>query len=103
MTTKVKKENSTTAKIKELTGVKPDKISEEQLVKLQAVVKDINLMHHEVGVVAAKKHSMIHNLVQQQNVLLDLQKVFEDEYGTLDIDINDGSIRYEDGEINKED
>ena len=95
----------TNAKIKELKGIKPEKISDEQLIKLQALVKDINLMHHEIGIVEAKKHSMIHNMVQQQNLLLEMQTEFEKEYGTIDIDINDGSIRYdkENGEINKED
>lgn len=95
---------NTSKKIKELKGIKPEKITEEQLIKLRALVKDINLSHHEIGVIEAKKHSMMHVLVQKQNDLLKVQEEFEKEYGTLDIDINDGSIKYEDnGEVNKED
>ena len=100
-TTKVK---GTSSRIKELKGIKPEKITDEQLIKLQALVKDINLMHHEIGVVEAKKHSMIHNMVTQQNELLRMQKVFEDDYGTLDINVDDGTINYpENGEANKKD
>ena len=39
---KTKKESSTTAKIKELTGVKPEKISDEQLRKVQDTVNNLN-------------------------------------------------------------
>tara|TARA_R100001510_G_scaffold52250_1_gene52795 strand:+ start:627 stop:944 length:318 start_codon:yes stop_codon:yes gene_type:complete len=103
-TTKVK---GTSKKIKELRGVediRPEKITDDQLIKLRALVKDINLSHHEIGVVEAKKHSMMHILVEKQNDLLKVQKELEKEYGTLDIDINDGTIKYEeDGEVNKED
>ena len=98
------KTKGTTAKIKELKGIKPEKITEEQLKDLQELVKDINMMHHEIGVVESKKHSMIHNMVQQQNILLGMQKTFEDDYGTLDINIEDGTINYpENGEVNKKD
>ena len=94
----------TNAKIKELKGIKPEKITDDELVALRALVKDINLAHHEIGVIEAKKHSMMHVLVQKQNDLLSTQEKFEKEYGTLDIDINDGTIKYEDnGEVNKED
>ena len=95
---------NTSKKIKELKGIKPEKITDDQLIKLRALVKDINLSHHEIGVIEAKKHSMMHVLVQKQNDLLKVQEEFEKEYGTLDIDINDGSIKYEDnGEVNKKD
>ena len=84
---------------------KPEKITEEQLTKLKALVKDVNLMHHELGVFEGRKHHMLSILTKQQNTLADLQKEFEKEYGTLNIDINDGSIKYEkeNGEVNKED
>ena len=84
---------------------KPEKITNEELTTLKALVKDINLMHHELGVFEGRKHHMLSILTKQQNTLADLQKEFEKEYGTLNIDINDGSIKYEkeNGEVNKED
>ena len=101
-TTKTK---GTNAKIKELKGIKPEKITEEQLKDLQELVKDINMMHHQIGVAEAKKHSMIHAMGEGQSKLMDMQETFKEEYGTTDIDINDGSIKYEEenGEVNKED
>tara|TARA_R100001463_G_scaffold130206_1_gene189412 strand:+ start:908 stop:1219 length:312 start_codon:yes stop_codon:yes gene_type:complete len=101
-TTKVK---GTSAKIKELTGVKPEKITDEQLTKLKALVSDINKMHIELGVFEGRKHKMLEHLMSQQGNLIEIQKELEDEYGTLNIDINDGSIKYEEenGEVNKED
>ena len=93
--TKTKKENSTTAKIKELNGIKPKNITNEQLKDLQELVKDINMMHHQIGVVEAKKHNMIHAMADSQSKLVDMQELFMKEYGTIDIDVNDGSIKYE--------
>ena len=96
---------NTSKKIKELKGIKPEKITDEQLKELQELVKDINIMHHQIGVTEAKKHSMIHAMAESQSKLVDMQEVFTKEYGTTDIDINDGSIKYEkeNGEVNKED
>jgi hypothetical protein len=41
--TKTKKESSTTAKIKELTGIKPEKITEQQLKKVQDTVNNLKI------------------------------------------------------------
>ena len=102
---KLKKKSSTSAKIKELKGIKPEKITDEHLKDLQELVKDINLMHHQIGVAEAKKHNMIHAMAESQSKLLDMQEIFKKEYGTTDVDITDGSINYEEenGEVNKED
>ena len=96
-----------TPKVKDIIDItpKPEKITEEQLTKAQSLVKDINLMHHEIGVIEAKKHSLIHNMAGQQKVLFDMQDEFKVEYGTDDIDIQTGTINYskENGETNKKD
>jgi len=103
-TTKVK---GTSKRIKELKGIediRPEKITDEELAQLRDLVKNINLAHHEIGVIEAKKHSMMHVLVQKQNDLLAMQDKIEKEYGTLDVDINDGTIKYEeDGKADKKD
>ena len=84
---------------------KAEKITEEQLTKLQTAVKDINQVQHQIGVLEAKKHSMIHGMTRHQDTLMNLQDEFQKDYGTVDIDIDDGTIRYEkeNGEVNKED
>ena len=51
-----KKKSSTTAKIKELKGIKPEKITDEQLKKVQETVNNLNRTQMEVGQVETRKH-----------------------------------------------
>ena len=101
---KLKKENSTSKKIKELTGVKPEKVTEEQLEKVQTTVNNLNRSQLEIGAMELRKHDKLHNIASMREELTELQKEFEKEYGTFDIDIQSGTINYpENGEVNKED
>ena len=100
-TTKTK---GTNAKIKELKGVKPEKITDEQLKKVQDTVNGINRSQLEIGMMEIKKHEMMHNIAGLRDSLAVLQSEFEKDYGTFDINIQDGVINYpENGEANKED
>ena len=101
-TTKTKGTNS---KIKELKGVKPEKITDEQLKKVQDTVNNINRAQLEIGSVELKKHEMMHNIAGLRDELTVLQTEFQKDYGTFDINIQDGVINYpkENGEVNKED
>ena len=65
---------------------KAEKITEKQLTKLQAIVSDINMVQHQIGVMETKKHNMMHQMGENQSKLLELQKEFEKEYGTFDIE-----------------
>ena len=58
-TTKTK---GTNAKIKELKGIKPEKITDEQLAKVQEAVNNINRAQLEVGSLEIKKHEMMHGI-----------------------------------------
>jgi len=100
-TTKTKGTNS---KIKELKSVKPEKISEEQLKKVQDTVNGINRSQLEIGSLEIKKHEMMHGIAGLRDELTVLQAEFEKEYGTFDINIQDGLINYpENGEADKKD
>ena len=92
-TTKVK---GTSRKIKELKGVKPEKITKEQLERVQKSVNDINRAQLEIGTLEVRKHEIIHNIAGTKEELTVLQSEFEKEYGTFDINIQDGTINYED-------
>ena len=97
-TTKVK---GTSKKIKELKGIKPEKVTDEQLKRIQETVSVINRAHSEIGTIETKKHALMHQVSASQEVLHSLQTELEKEYGTVDININDGTINYkEDGEAN---
>ena len=101
-TTKTK---GTNAKIKELKGAKPEKITDEQLKKVQDVINDINRSQMELGQMETKKHAMLHNVSALQEAVGVIRDEFEKEYGTADVNIQDGTINYpkENGEVNKED
>ena len=101
---KTKKESSTTAKIKELTGVKPEKITDEQLKKVQDTVNNLNRSQLEIGSMEVKKHELMHQVAGLRDGLTVLQSEFEKDYGTFDINIQDGTINYpENGEADKKD
>jgi len=52
-----------------------------------------------------RKHDLLHNIAGLRDELKVIQQEFEKDYGTYDININDGSINYpkENGEVNKKD
>ena len=94
----------TNAKIKELKGIKPEKITNEQLEKVQDSVNNINRAQLEIGSMELKKHEIMHNIAGLRDELTLLQAEFEKEYGTFDINIQDGTINYkEDVEADKKD
>ena len=101
-TSKVK---GTSKKIKELTGVKPEKITEEQLKKVQDTINNLNKSQLEIGSIELRKHDILHGIAGMRDELTVLQGEFQKEYGTFDINIQDGTINYpkENGEVNKKD
>ena len=100
-TTKLK---GTSKKIKELKGLKPEKITDEQLKKVQDTVNNINRAQLEIGSMELKKHEIMHNISSLRDDLTVLQTEFVKDYGTFDINIQDGMINYpENGEVNKKD
>ncbi len=90
------KTKGTNAKIKELKGIKPEKITAEQLDKVQTNVNAMNRAQLEIGSMEVRKHEMMHNIAGLRDELTLLQGEFEKEYGTFDINIQDGTINYED-------
>jgi len=98
------KTKGTNAKIKELKGIKPEKITNEQLKKVQDTVNNLNRSQLEIGTMELRKHDLLHGIAGMRDELTVLQKDFEKEYGTFDVNIQDGTINYpENGEVNKED
>tara|TARA_Y100001963_G_scaffold53010_1_gene74277 strand:- start:155 stop:451 length:297 start_codon:yes stop_codon:yes gene_type:complete len=95
----------TKTKKEEIIDLKPEKISEEQLNKVQSVINDINRAQIEIGTIETKKHNMLHQISLLQEKIGEMQVEFEKEYGTADINIKDGTINYpkENGEADKKD
>ena len=78
-TTKVK---GTSRKIKELKGIKAEKITDEQLTKVQDTVNGINRTQLEIGSIEVKKHEMMNNIASLRDQLTVLHNEFEKDYGT---------------------
>lgn len=88
-------------KTKKVVDLKPTKVTDEQLKRIQDTVSSINKGQMEVGKLETNKHALIHQISGYQEALQVLQNELEKEYGTVDININDGTINYkEDGEVN---
>ena len=85
---------NTTKKIKELKKEKPEKITNEELNQVQSVINDVNRAQLEVGSFESKKHNLLHHVAQLQEKLGGLQSEFEKTYGTVDINIQDGTINH---------
>ena len=94
----------TNAKIKELKGIKSEKITEDQLKKVQDTVNGINRSQLEIGSIEIRKHEKMHHVAGLRDNLTLIQSEFEKDYGTFDIDIQTGTINYpENGEADKKD
>jgi len=85
---------NTSAKIKELKGIKPEKITDEQLEKVQTLINDINRSQMELGQMETKKHAILHHISSLQEAIGVVREEFEKDYGTSDVNIQDGIINY---------
>ena len=95
----------TKKKKEEIVDLKPEKVTTEQLEKVQTVINDINSSQIEIGQLETKKHALLHHVSALQEAIGKIKEEFEEQYGTADINIKDGIINYpkENGEVNKED
>ena len=80
-----------TPKVKDL---RPKAISKDQLAKMQNVVKAINQGQSKIGMLESQKHELLHEVIQLQGMIGQIQKEIKEEYGDVDINISDGSIKY---------
>ena len=85
---------NTTKKIKELKGIKPEKISNEHLNKLQSTINELNRTQMQIGSMYTNLHQMSHNVLGLNDELTLMQADFDKEYGTHDVNIADGTINY---------
>ena len=94
-------------KKEKIVDLKPraEKVTDEQLEKVQTVINDINKAQIEIGQMETKKHAIMHHISALQEAVGGIREEFEKEYGTADINIQDGVINYppENGEADKKD
>ena len=91
-------------KKEELVDLKPEKVTASQLEKIQTVVSNINKSQMEIGRLETTKHMISHQVITLQDELRKIQDELEKDYGTVNINIEDGTIQYpENGETDKKD
>lgn len=71
---------------------KTKKIKEEQLTKLQELVRSFNQHQLKLGELEIEKHGVLHSVSNVQQNLQEYQEELIKEYGDVIIDINDGKI-----------
>ena len=92
------------AKKEKLVDLKPEKVTPSQLEKIQKTVSNINRAQMEIGRLETQKHNLLHQVAGLQDELKLIQDELEKDYGTVNVNIEDGTIQYpEDGEADKKD
>jgi len=95
-----------TPKVKDVIDItpKPEKITEDQLKDLQGTVNTMHRIQMDIGITESRKHDLLHNLTVVRDRVTVMQGDFEKEYGTYDINMQDGTINYKkDVEADKKD
>ena len=67
------------------------KITEEQLKQLQEQEGKKNAIKHDIGLLETQKHSLLHAFAQVQEEQDKLKTQLEDEYGKINVNLQDGS------------
>ena len=71
-----------------------DKISEQHLTELQSIVNTLNATQFNIGKIEVQKHKLLNELATVQDNITMLQDKMTKEYGTFDINIDDGTINW---------
>ena len=73
---------------------KAEKVTDEQLKNIQTIVDRINNAQMNIGQLEARKHQLLHMIAGTNDELSLMQENLKKEYGTNDINIQDGTINY---------
>ena len=73
---------------------KVDKISKQHLTELQNIVNNVNGMQFNIGKIEAQKFGLLNGLIKAQDGIRVLQEKLVKEYGTYDVNLDDGTINW---------
>ena len=83
---------------------KPEKVTNEELNKIQALVGDMNKGQFNLGNLELQKHRILHAIGLLQDQFVKVREELKKEYGSDDVNIETGVINYnENGEADKKD
>jgi len=90
------------AKKEKTVDLKPQKITDAELEKIQSIISNINQFNMEIGRLETAKHKILHQASITDDALKAVQDELKEKYGTVNVNVTDGRIKYEeDGEANK--
>tara|TARA_R100000988_G_C3870339_1_gene103474 strand:+ start:159 stop:410 length:252 start_codon:yes stop_codon:yes gene_type:complete len=67
------------------------KIKEDQLKKIQEQQASVTKILNEVGYLEANKHGLLHELAGVNEGIEEFKKELEEEYGAVNINLEDGT------------
>jgi hypothetical protein len=67
------------------------KIKEDQLNKIKEQQEKINSILHQLGYLESQKHGLLHELAGVNQDVEEFKKVLEEEYGAVNINLEDGT------------
>ena len=84
------------AKKEEVVDLKPkaEKISKEHLTELQKVINLVNNVQFNIGKIESQKFMIMGQLQSAQSAVSGLQELFLNEYGSYDVNLEDGTINW---------
>ena len=83
---------------------KPEKITNEELNKIQRLLDNMNRAQVQIGGIEVQKHEMLQSISMLRNQLIVLRDDLKKNYGTDDVNIDTGVINYnKDEQANKKD
>ena len=68
-------------------------ITTDELTNIQKLVNEINQIKMELGNTDLRKHALLHSASTLQEEMNKVQKILNEKYGDVDIDVRDGSIK----------
>lgn len=71
-----------------------EKVSNEHLKELQDIANKINTIQFNIGKMETQKHNMLHELSVSQDKITLMQDTLMREYGSYDVNLNDGTINW---------
>ena len=77
------------------------KISKEELKDLQEQTGKLNAIKHDIGLLEAQKHSLLHMFSEETSKQEESKKTLEEKYGKINIDLKDGKYEAIKEEENK--
>ena len=83
---------------------KPEKITNEELNKIQNLIDTANRAQMQVGAMEIQKNDLLNRISAIQNQIALFRNEIQKSYGTDDIDVQTGKIKYNKNEqANKKD